>query len=243
MQYAELKQAYDRLIQENNYLRQELERLRTAAPGSSSLSTTDKIHLFRSLFRGREDVYAVRFTSSRTGRSGYVPALTRRGLKPPYDPENLRPLTDPVIYQHVLGRQTIGLYPLLLTEDTWLWAVDFDKGDWLQDALAYLNICRAWDVPASLERSRSGHGAHVRIFFDAPVPARLARRLGTQILTAAAHHVGHPRLDSYDRFFPNQDTMPQGGFGNLIALPLQGQAVPSGNTVFLQDDGTPYPNQ
>lgn len=81
------------------------------------------------------------------------------------------------------------------------------------------------------------------IFFDEPVSARLARWLGTQIVTEAARHVGRPRLDSYDRFFPNQDTMPQGGFGNLIALPLQGQAVPAGNSVFLQDDGTPYPNQ
>ncbi len=243
MRYAELKQAYDRLVQENIFLRQELERWRTAAPGSSSLSTADKIHLFRSLFRGREDVYAVRFSNSRTGKSGYVPALTRHGLKPPYGPEDLLPLTDHVIYQHFLGRQTIGLYPLLPTEETWLLAVDFDKADWFQDALAYLNVCRSWDVPAALERSRSGHGAHVWIFFDALVPARLARRLGTQILTAAARHMGRPRLDSYDRFFPNQDTMPQGGFGNLIALPFQGQAVPEGNSVFLQDDGTPCPNQ
>ena len=108
MRYAELKQAYDRLVQENVFLRQELERVRTAAPGSSPLSTTDKIHLFRSLFRGREDVYAVRFSNARTGTSGYVPALTRHGLKPPYRPEDLLPLTDPVIYPHFLGRQTIG---------------------------------------------------------------------------------------------------------------------------------------
>ncbi|MDA8195159.1 MAG: DEAD/DEAH box helicase family protein [Thermaerobacter sp.] len=243
MRYAELKQAYDRLVQENTFLRQELERVRKAIPGSSSLSTADKIHLFRSLFRGREDVYAVRFSNARTGKTGYAPALTRHGLKPPYSPEDLLPLTDQVIYQHFLGRQVIGLYPLLPSEETWLLAVDFDKANWLQDALAYLNVCRSWDVPASLERSRSGHGAHVWIFFDEPVPARLARRLGTQILTAAARHMGRPRLDSYDRFFPSQDTMPQGGFGNLIALPFQGQAVPAGNSVFLQDSGTPDPNQ
>ena len=132
MRYAELKQAYDRLVQENIFLRQELERLRTAAPpGSSSLSTTDKVHLSVRSSRGREDVYAVRFSNSRTGKSGYVPSLTRHGLKPPYRPEDLLPLTDPVIYQHFLGRQTIGLYPLLLTEETWLLAVDFDKADWL----------------------------------------------------------------------------------------------------------------
>ncbi len=166
MRYAELKQAYDRLVQENSYLRQELERLRTATPGSSALSAAHKIPLFRSLFRGREDVYAVRFSNARTGKSGCVPALTRHVLKLPYGLEDLMPLTDHVIDQHFLGRQTIGLYPLLPTEETWLLAVDFDKADWRQDALTYLTVCRSWDVPASLERSRSGHGAHGWIFFD-----------------------------------------------------------------------------
>jgi hypothetical protein len=110
IRYAELKQAYDRLVPENIFLRLELEQLRTAAPGSSSLSTTDKVLLRRLLFRGREDVYAVPFTKSRTGRSGYETALAHHGLKPADGPEDLLPLTDPVIYQHFLSRQTIGLY-------------------------------------------------------------------------------------------------------------------------------------
>lgn len=244
MDYGELQQAYDRLLKENAALRRELAQYQSSAVDSSlPLSTTEKIRRFRSCFRGRDDVYAVRFTHSRTGKSGYAPALRSRSRKRPYQPGDLLPLSDYAIYTHLKGDQTLGLYPLLLTEETWLLAVDFDKIDWLHDALAYLDVCRAWNVPASLERSRSGHGGHVWIFFEQPVPARLARRLGTQILTEASRHMGRPRLDSYDRFFPNQDTMPQGGFGNLIALPLQGKAVKDKNSVFIRDDGTPYPNQ
>ncbi|PSR19942.1 MAG: hypothetical protein C7B45_17435 [Sulfobacillus acidophilus] len=174
---------------------------------------------------------------------GYRQALRTRGKRPPYDPNDLLPLTDAVIYDHLKGHQTVGLYPLLPTEETWFLAIDFDKADWHQDALAYLNTCRKWGVPAALERSRSGNGAHVWTFFEVPVSARLARRLGTRILTEASHNMGRPRLESYDRFFPNQDTMPAGGFGNLIALPLQGAVVTAGNTLFIQDDGTPWPDQ
>ena len=214
----ELEHAYQGVLQENGTLRRELEQLKQPLPHPHGGSTAGKIQLFRSLFRSGDDVYAVRWANAQTGKSGYAPALRTRGKRPPYDPKDLLPLTDAVIYDHLKGHQTVGLYPLLPTEETWFLTIDFDKSDWHQDALAYLNVCRKWGVPAAMERSRSGNGAHVWIFFEVPVSARLARRLGTRILTEASHNMGRPRLESYDRFFPNQDTMPAGGFGNLIAL-------------------------
>lgn len=239
----ELEHAYQVALQENVALRRALEQLKQPLPHPHGGSTAAKIHLFRSLFRGRDEVYAVRWANAQTGKNGYAPALRTRGKRPPYEPTDLLPLTDAVIYDHLKGLKTVGLYPLLPTEETWFLAIDFDKSDWLQDALAYLNTCRKWGIPAAMERSRSGNGAHIWTFFEIPVAARLARRLGTRILTEASHNMGRPRLESYDRFFPNQDTMPAGGFGNLIALPLQGAAVKAGNTQFIQDDGTPWPDQ
>ncbi len=239
----EVEHAYQAVLQQNVALRRELEQLKQPLPHPRGWSTADKIQLFRSLFRGRDDVYAVRWANSRTGKTGYAKAVRTRSKRSPDEPNNLLPLTNAVIYDHFKGHTTVGLYPLLPTEETWFLAIDFDKSDWHQDALAYLNTCRKWGVPAALERSRSGNGAHVWTFFEVPVAARLARRLGTRILTEASHNMGRPRLESYDRFFPSQDTMPDGGFGNLIALPLQGASVKAGNTQFIQDDGTPWPDQ
>lgn len=131
------------------------------------------------------------------------------------------PLTDEVIRKHLAGEITAGIYPLLSDETCWFLAVDFDKKTWQLDAAAFLATCHAMGVPAALERSRSGRGGHVWIFFESAIPAATARKLGCSLLTRTMecrHQVG---LDSYDRLFPNQDTMPKGGLGNLIALPLQ----------------------
>lgn len=141
------------------------------------------------------------------------------------------------------GRQTIGIYPLLTDETCWFLAVDFDKKTWQQDALAFLDMCRELNVPAALERSRSGNGGHVWIFFDRALPAVTARKLGSLILTRTMERRHQLGLDSYDRFFPNQDTMPKGGLGNLIALPLQMIPRKSGNSVFIDFGLQPYPDQ
>jgi superfamily II DNA or RNA helicase len=154
-----------------------------------------------------------------------------------------RPLTDDVVRGHLVGEHTVGLYPLLQDETCWLLAVDFDKKTWQQDAAAFLASCHELDVPAALERSRSGNGGHVWIFFERAIPATTARKLGCVILTRtmeSRHQVG---LDSYDRFFPNQDTLPKGGFGNLIALPLQKFSRANGNSVFVDGELRPYPDQ
>ena len=222
-------------------------------------SAREKIALFRALFRGREDVYPRRFESRRTGKSGYSPVCANewaRGIceKPKVKcmdcaQRRLLPVTDEVVRWHLSGRDgnkrdfVMGIYPMLLDETCFFLAVDFDKANWQEDATAYVDTCRAMDLTVALERSRSGQGGHVWLFFSGPVPAALARRLGTYILTETMERRPDIGLDSYDRFFPNQDTLPKGGFGNLIALPLQKRARESGNTAFLDENGRPYEDQ
>jgi superfamily II DNA or RNA helicase len=212
-----------------------------------------RIALFRSLFLGREDVYARRWESP-DGRSGYSPAAQKDwkaiNRSRPEDRKKVDqktrqyfPLTEAVIENHLLGNETIGVYPLLLDETCWFLAVDFDKKTWQEDSRAFMDTCQELNVPAALERSRSGNGGHVWIFFDSAIPATTARKLGCVILTRAMERRHQLGLDSYDRFFPSQDTMPKGGFGNLIALPLQGVPRKTGNSVFVDPGFQPYPDQ
>lgn len=222
-------------------------------------SSQAKIDLFRSLFRGREDVYPRRFESRKTGRSGYAPACANEWVRGVCEKPRIKcaecphrrflPVTDEVVRWHLSGHDpdgqpfVAGVYPLLLDETCFFLALDFDKSGWAQDALAFLEACRRLHVPAALERSRSGHGGHVWLFFEEAVPAALARRLGSYILTETMEGRPDIGLDSYDRLFPNQDTLPQGGFGNLIALPLQKESREAGNTVFVDDYLEPWADQ
>ena len=137
----------------------------------------------------------------------------------------------------------MGIYPMLPDETCWFLAVDFDGKNWQEDTRAFLDSCRQFDVPACLERSRSGNGGHVWIFFDQPVSAALTRRMGSFLLTVAMDSRPELGFASYDRLFPNQDTLPKGGFGNLIALPLQKIPRERGNSVFIDQDFTPFPDQ
>ncbi len=218
-----------------------------------------KIALFRALFRGREDVYPVRFESQKSGRSGYAPACANewmRGLceKPRIKcavcaNRKLLPVTDAIIRQHLSGMDgqgrpfVIGVYPMLLDETCYFLALDFDGDEWRTDASAVLDTCEQHSLAGALERSRSGKGGHVWCFFEEAIPARLARNLGSFLLTEAMEHRPEIGLKSYDRLFPNQDTMPKGGFGNLIALPLQKRPRLNGNSLFVDDDFQPYPDQ
>ena len=244
---------FESLEQENVRLREENARLRRLLAGHSiaipqlapesppsakaveAVAPIDKeerarkrIELFRSLFRGREDVYARRWEND-DGRHGYVPSAVKdwkaiREGRPEdrkkIDQKTRRflPLTDAVIENHLLGKETVGVYPLLPDETCWFLAADFDKKTWEYDALAFLESCQELSVPAALERSRSGKGGHICIFFESAVPAITARKLACVLLTQTMERRHQVGLDSYDRFFPNQDTMPRGGFGNLIAL-------------------------
>ena len=226
------------------------------------LGKEERIELFRSLFRGREDVFARRWYSKVTNKSGYQPVCVnewRRGLcdkkaiKCAECPNrNFVSLGYDDVCRHLIGNDengcdVVGIYAIMSDNNCAFLCTDFDdkscKHRYKDDVLAFVGVCRDWNIPYSIERSRSGNGAHVWIFFDAVVPAYKARRLGNAILTEAMSRDGRMAFDSYDRFFPNQDRMPEGGFGNLVALPLQGKARKDLNSVFVDDEFFAYRDQ
>ena len=212
----------------------------------------ERIRIYKKLFKGREDVFSIRW-ESKSGKSGYTPACTNEWhptlcKKPSIKCADCQhrkfiPLTDKVIYDHLTGKHTIGLYPLLQNETCCFLAVDFDKKNWKNDVLAFMETCKEMNIPASIERSRSGNGCHVWIFFNQAIPASLARKLGGVLLERTLERRYQLGMDSFDRLFPNQDTLPKGGFGNLIALPLQNTPRKKGNSVFVDENFSPYSDQ
>ena len=261
---ARIRERLARLDDERTALKARLAELEAALPReqpcppasgpiSNRSPANDKIALFRSLFRGREDLFPQRWQNDRTGRSGYAPACGNEWLAGLCDKPRIKcsacpnqafqVVTNQVIAGHLRGRRTAGVYPMLPDDTCRFLAADFDNQSWRRDADAFLATCRSKQVPAALERSRSGNGGHIWIFFAEPVPAILARRLGAHLLTETMER--HPDLgfESYDRFFPSQDTLPTGGFGNLIALPLEHGPRQRGNTLFLDQDFEPWPDQ
>lgn len=215
-------------------------------------STQDKIKIFRRLFRGRSDVYALRWESTKGG-AGYSPACGNQWRSGVCYKSKIKcsdcqqrlllPLTDQVIYDHLTGKHTVGIYPLLADDQCCFLAVDFDKDNWRDDARAFMQSCHDMEIPAALEVSRSGNGAHVWIIFAESVPAREARQFGASLISYTCEQTRQLLLTSYDRFFPNQDILPKGGFGNLIALPLQKHPRESGNSLFVDENYIPYPDQ
>ena len=216
-------------------------------------TAADKIALFRSLFRGRDEVYPKRWDNSRTRKAGYAPVCANEWKARLCGKPRIRcgacpnqafvAVTDEAIEAHLRGRVTLGVYPLSPDGTCRFLAADFDKTTWRTDAGAFLAACRSKRVPAALERSRSGNGGHVWIFFAEPVPAPFARRLGSHLLTEAMERNPDIGFKSYDRFFPSQDTLPENGFGNLIALPLQGGPRKRNNSVFLDEGFEPHEDQ
>jgi superfamily II DNA or RNA helicase len=193
-----------------------------------------KVAFYAALFAARTDVYATRFDNPRTGKGGWVPAVRggwRKGTR--HEERDYLPLTSAVLAAHLKGEVHVGLYPLLDRDKCWWLAADFDGPEAMFDALMYVKAGRKLRVPVALEVSRSGVGAHTWIFFTSPVPAELARRLGTGLLREAMAIRGRMTLASYDRLFPSQDLLPVGGVGNLIAAPLFRPARQNGATVFL----------
>ena len=227
-----------------------------------TLSLQEKVDLFRILFKGREDVFARRWYSKASGKGGYQPVCQNEWNRQLCDKRKFKcaecpnrqfaALTDKDIYRHLEGKDTdgrdvIGLYVLNEDNTCHLLCTDFDDKNcehgYQEDVIAFVDVCKSWGVPCSIERSRSGNGAHVWIFFEAPVLAVKARRLGNAILTEAMNRDGRISFKSYDRFFPNQDTLPEGGLGNLVALPLQGNARKNGNSVFVNEYFEPFRDQ
>jgi len=204
---------------------------RVAVDGHSSPEA--KIGLFRSLFGGRGDVYAARWENERSGKSGWSPVVVGGPANARRPDREYVPLGDRIIEAHLTGRVHVGLYPLLRDDGCRLLACDFDGPTWPLDAGAFVDAAQAVGIPVALERSRSGEGAHVWMFFSAPAPASAARRVGAYLLREAMTVRAEIDLASYDRLFPAQDFMPNGSFGSLIALPLQGACRRRGTTVFL----------
>jgi hypothetical protein len=198
-------------------------------------------------------MFPLRFVSKKTGKAGYAPAcfnkwepgcLLKSGGKCSDCPnQDFVPVSDQLLIEHLQGRHVMGVYPLLEEETCWFLAVDFDKGGWKDDVTAFAETCRSIGVSVSIERSRSGNGGHVWIFFAAPVSANVARRMGCHLITETMSRRHELSMTSYDRLFPNQDTMPRGGFGNLIALPLQYEALQQGNSVFIDERFEPFADQ
>ena len=270
--YLELIAERQRLLEriktleaENAELRKRLgEEVITATPKPTAmykLSSQEKIDLFRSLFKGRSDVFARRWHNKTSGKAGYQP-VCKNEWGPLCDRKSHKctecsnrqflPLNDSDIFRHLEGKNAdgtdvIGLYVLNEDNTCYLLCTDFDDKNcehgYQDDVRAFVAVCKSWDIPYSVERSRSGNGAHVWLFFETPVLANKARRLGNAILTEAMNKNGKMGFKSYDRFFPNQDSLPDGGLGNLVALPLQGNARKHGNSVFVNEKFEPYPDQ
>lgn len=231
---------------------------KSLAPVHRNSTTQEKIDLFLSMFRGRENVYAKRFYNKQKGSSGYAPVCrnewsegicNKKAYRCSECPNReLSPLTADVAKAHLMGkdslaRDVVAIYPLLEDGTTWLLAADFDESNWKADVSAFCETCRNVGLVPAVERSRSGNGAHVWFFFERPVPAADARKLGSRLLTQTMMRRHELSFKSYDRLFPLQDTVPSGGFGNLIALPFQGQAQKDGNSLFVDEAFNPYPDQ
>lgn len=259
---ASLEAQRDRAQQRLQDLRTELAS--TSAPRTSLFPTGSKrpetptapavkIRLFRSLFRGRGDVYPIRFMSKKSNRFGYAPACGNKFVPGVCELPRIKcgectnqafhSVGDRSILHHLQGRNVMGVYPLLEDDTCWFLAADFDKATWREDVTAFVDTCRSSGVSVSVERSQSGNGAHAWFFFASPVPATIARKMACFLITETMTRRHQLSMESYDRLFPSQDTMPRGGFGNLIALPLQHEARKRGNTVFVDHDLNPYPDQ
>lgn len=223
------------------------------AKAATPLSPSEKITLFLSLFRCRGDVYPRLWENTKTGKKGYSPVCRNEWSKVVCEKPRVKcsecpnqafpPLDEAAVRDHLTGKHTIGMYAIRQDNTCVFLAADFDGAGWLEDIRAYREAAREMGVEVAVERSRSGDGGHAWIFFGEPVPSLMARRLGTLIVAKASAIHPAMSLASYDRFFPNQDRLPAGGFGNLIALPLQAKAREAGNSVFLDDDFTPRPDQ
>ncbi len=220
---------------------------------SKNADEGDKIKLFMSLFKGRDDVYARRWENKKKGTSGYSPSCLNewkpglcvkpKGTCTGCTHKAYAALTEKVIDNHLRGKIVAGIYPMLPDETCWFLAIDFDDGEWQKDISVLREVCAEFAIPVAIERSRSGNGSHAWVFFESPLTASLARKFGTSLLTYAMQYRHEITFKSYDRFFPNQDTMPKGGLGNLIALPLQKEARKDKNSEFIDQNFEPYPDQ
>ncbi len=205
------------------------------------------------LFKSRTDVFAKRW--EKAGKAAYYPAYKfdpysykRHSIKggsfKEYNDKDLEPLTEDQIAKHLNGEIFIGIYPLLKDNTSWFIAADFDKEKWVEECRLFLDVCKDHGIPAFLERSRSGKGGHVWIFFETPYPAVKSRKIIISLLEKSGSFSQFDKSSSFDRLFPNQDSLSGKGFGNLIALPFNKTALDQGNCCFIDPASLePYPDQ
>lgn len=242
---SEIESEKAALIHERKLLVAQIES-EFAANFNRFASPEEKVRLFLSYFKGRTDIYPFRWENKK-GRSGYSPACFNEWQSGICQKPNIscakcehqafKPLDEQAIYNHLNGSQTAGIYSLLPDNTCHFLAFDFDKADWLPTVAAFAKTCEELAIPYLLERSRSGNGGHVWVFFAESVQAKLARKLGTGLLHRTMERYPSLSFDCFDRMFPNQDIMPEGGFGNLIALPLQKEPRKLGNSAFIHAGG------
>jgi hypothetical protein len=216
-------------------------------------SNLANLSIFKSLFRGREDIFAIRW--EKIGKSMYFPKYDydpyqfrlhkmKGGSIQSFQDKTLSSLTDDQITRHLNGDHFIGIYPLLKDNTSWFIAADFDKANWIEECRTFLTFCHDQVLPAYLERSRSGKGGHVWLFFDRPYPARKSRKIIITMLEKTGLFSSFDKNSSFDRLFPNQDSLSGKGFGNLIALPLNHGYEPQGKPwtqIPPQSSGVLYP--
>lgn len=209
---------------------------------SSRLTTQEKLQLFTSVFAGRYDVYAKNFINEQ-GKIQYFPSYDYGWKQLLPEKRSFQTLTDSVLKSHFCGETAIGIFPMHLDDSCYFLVLDFDEGDWKEAGLTIRRIARERQMEAHLEISRSGHGLHIWFFFEEAIPSREARLFGKKLIELAMQESMQLSFDSFDRMFPNQDVLPKGGFGNLIALPFQGEAYHQGRTVFVDEQFQPYEDQ
>ena len=244
------KERTNLLIELKNLRAQKDEHKPVILLGRSTLMTApetneEKADLFLSLFRGRENIYPKRWENHKTGKSGYSPVCENEWVKPicqkpaikcsDCNHQKFSPLNTLAAGSHLRGSTTIGTYAIREDDTCIFLACDFDESSWQTDLLAFCETAKSFGIGVAMERSRSGNGGHAWIFFAEPVAARLARSLGTLIIAKCSERNIRLSLESYDRFFPTQDFLPRGGFGNLIALPLQKTPRENGNSCFINE--------
>ena len=203
------------------------------------------IDLYKSLFRGRTDIYAVRWEKG--GRSGYMPAYkvdwteynkhkAKGGTFKDYKNKEYLSFDNSALEAHFSGRETCGIYPLLKDNTSYFIAVDFDKQNWRETIVKLHNTCSIFDIPSYIERSRSGNGGHLWVFFESAFPAKQSRKIMFELLRHSNIISHFEKEPSFDRLFPNQDFHSGKGMGNLIALPFQGNSLKQGNSCFINPE-------